>query len=299
MKKLHIGKINRLLVFLSQPYPFYYKGKSLAVIASVLFVCSLLFLYIFEPFVVYTPEHKMNYFWISFIHSCSPLIVIAFLSLLKFARVKEENWNIQKEILLITLFLLLVGIVQFLIRDVIYNNSNNWSWKYLIEEIRHTLLIGTLFSLTFTSLNFNRLNAKNIKKADTLNLSHYSKKNAQCPIIQINTRVKSDSFELKVNNLIFAKAVGNYVELYLKGETISKVLKRITLKELVTTLAPHPNIIKTHRSYLVNLNYLKNVTGNAQGYKLQLENCEEKIPVARNIIKAFNKKIKGETDIFC
>ena len=40
----------------------------------------LLFSYLFQPFVVYTPEHKMDYFWISVIHACSPVVIIAFYS---------------------------------------------------------------------------------------------------------------------------------------------------------------------------------------------------------------------------
>jgi DNA-binding LytR/AlgR family response regulator len=52
-------------------------------------------------------------------------------------------------------------------------------------------------------------------------------------------------------------------------------------------------IYKTHRSYLVNLNYVEHVTGNAQGYKLHLNSHEEKIPVARNSIKNFEEKMKS------
>jgi DNA-binding LytR/AlgR family response regulator len=213
------------------------------------------------------------------------------LSLFKPSLAQEENWSVRKEILLIMTFLVLVGMVQFLIRDLIYDNSNNWSWKYLIEEIRNTLLIGSLFAILFTSLNFNRLNARNVKKAKELNAAPHPPKNISNKIIQIETSVKSDAFELNVDRLLFAKAVGNYVEIYLREDPPGKMLKRITLKDLLTVLSPFPNIIKTHRSYLVNLDFVDQVTGNAQGYKLKLSNCAEKIPVARNLIHSFNAKI--------
>ncbi len=286
--------LNDIGLFLSQPYPFYYKGKSLALIAGFLFFGTLVFLYFFEPFIVYTPEHKMPYFWISFIHSCTPVLMLTALSLFNISIVQEEKWNVRKEIFLIMIFLVLVGMVQFLIRDIIYNNSNNWSWKYLIEEIRNTLLIGSLFAILFTSLNFNRLNARNVKKAKELNAAPHPPKNIFNKIIQIETIVKSDAFELNIDSLLFAKAVGNYVEIYLKEVVPGKVLKRITLKDLSTVLSPFPNMIKTHRSYLVNLDFVQNVTGNAQGYKLQVSNCAEKIPVARNRIQTFNARVTGK-----
>jgi hypothetical protein len=281
-------------LFLSQPYPFYYKGKTLALITGFIFFGTLVFLYFFEPFIVYTPEHKMPYFWISFIHSCTPVVIITSLWLIKASPFQEETWNVQKEILLITAFLILVGLVQFLIRDLIYDNSENWSRKYLLEEIRNTLLIGSLFAILFTSLNFNRLNIRNVKKARELNAAPHPLKLTSNKIIQIETSVKSDAFELNIDSLLFAKAVGNYVEIYLKEASPGMVLKRITLKDISTVLSPFPNMIRTHRSYLVNLDFVQKVTGNAQGYKLQLSNCAEKIPVARNMIRTFDAIFTGK-----
>jgi hypothetical protein len=286
--------LNDIGLFLSQPYPFYYKGKSLAHIAGFLFFGTLLFLFFFEPFIVYSPEHRIPYFWISFIHSCTPVILIVGFSLFKVSFVREEKWSIKQEILLIIAFLILVGIVQFLIRDIIYDNSENWSLKYLFEEIRNTLLIGSLFAVLFTSLNFNRLNARNVKKARELNAVPHPLKIASNSVIRIETSVKSDAFELNVDSLLFAKAVGNYVELYLKETSPGMVLKRITLKDLSAVLSPFPNMIKTHRSYLVNLDFVQKVTGNAQGYKLQLSHFTENIPVARNMIQTFNARFSGK-----
>ena len=285
---------NEYLLFLAQPYPFYYRGKTLAIIASLLFVLAILFLYIFEPFIVYTPEHKINYFWISFIHACTPVAIIVLWSLFKTTSETEENWNVRKEILLLAFFLLLTGVAQFLIRDIIYNNPNNWSWRYFIEEIRNTFLIGILFAIILISLNFNRLNNKNRNTANALDLSHnLIKSTPSNSIVFIETQTKSDDFELNLDNFVFAKADGNYVQIYTNKEGINKLLKRITLKELESVLKPFSNIIKTHRSYLVNLNHLNSVTGNAQGYELKLDNCNKKIPVSRTMIKFFDSKMNA------
>ena len=101
MNKVHTKTCEKKTSLFSQPYPFYYKGKNIWVIAGLLFVMTILFNYIFEPFVVYIPEHKMDYFWISFIHACSPVAIIGLLTLFKTTLKTEENWNVQKEILLI------------------------------------------------------------------------------------------------------------------------------------------------------------------------------------------------------
>ncbi len=288
LKKKYLEHITK---FLSQPYPFFYKGKILWLVAGLLFMATLLFSYLFEPFEVYLPEHKMNYFWISLIHALNPVLIVVFFSLIKIPSKTVENWNVRKEMLLIILFLFLVGIAQFMIRDIIYNNPNNWSMRYLYEEVRNTILIGTLFAILFTSLNFNRLNERNIKKANALKLPGDNLKSSDSTVF-IETQVKSDNFKLDVDDFIFAKADGNYVELYLKDKKIIKMVKRVSLKELESLLKPFPNIIKTHRSYLVNINYINKVIGNAQGYKLHIHNYDKIIPVSRNMIQHFETTLK-------
>jgi hypothetical protein len=65
-------KLEKITKLLRQPYPFYLKGDTLWIIAAILFFMSFVFNYFFQPFHVYTPEHKFDYFWISLIHSITP-----------------------------------------------------------------------------------------------------------------------------------------------------------------------------------------------------------------------------------
>ena len=103
--------------------------------------------------------------------------------------------------------------------------------------------------------------------------------------------MKSERFTFDSNSFIYAKAEGNYADIYLKSEDkISKLTKRIALKKLETQLADFPFIIKTHRSVLLNLNYIDSVSGNAQGYKVTLKDCPEAVAVSRNYIQSFESK---------
>lgn len=260
-----------------------------------LFLLAFGFNYFFRPFDVYEPEHKMDYFWISLIHSLTPVVIyILFLPFLRKPDM-DNRWNVGKEILLIAIFLFLIGIAQFLIRDIIYENPNNWSWRYFIEEIKNTFLAGVLLISILISINFNRLNSQNIKKAARF---HFEKDQLPSKItthsISIKTQVKSDDFELDPANLLFAKSDGNYTELHIQnGEAIEKYLKRISIKDLESQLASILTIIRTHRSYLVNLGFLEKVTGNAQGYRLHLKNTDNLVPVSRNMINQFEKHTRA------
>jgi len=269
--------------FLSQAYPFYYQGKELWLIIFLIFIMTLLFGYLFEPFEVYQPEHKMNYFWITLIHSFTPVFVVFLLLSIKILPVSNENWTIKKEILLIAFFLLITGILQFFIRDIIYNNPNNWSFQYLYEEIRNTFLVGILFAFILVPINYHRLNNQNNRKANAL-ITSKSNAIVSEKTTQIITKLNIDS-----QHIVYVKAEGNYIEIFLSDGT--KLLKRLTMKSLENILSSYPNFVKTHRSFIVNINQIDSITGNAQGYKLQLKNCSDIIPVSRNMISLFNEKM--------
>ncbi|TVP48975.1 MAG: LytTR family transcriptional regulator [Mongoliibacter sp.] len=280
--------------FLRQPYPYYFKGKNLWILAAVIFTMSLGFNYFFEPFVVYKPEHKVSYFWISIIHSLNAFISILLVIGLNNLRINEDKWTVGNEIALISIVLLMIGICQFLVRDLIYANPNNWSFGYLLEEVRNTFLVGLLFALILVPLNYLRLMKAHLKTAQTFNetppiqLAHQKP-----PFLPIVTQQKSDDFDLDLENFLLAKSEGNYLEIFFEnGGQANKVIKRMTMKELENQLESFPQCFKTQRSYLVNLQKVEHVKGNAQGYQLKIKGFSDPIPVSRGMIDEFEKKFK-------
>lgn len=288
-------KPDKISKFLSQPYPFYYEGRDLWVIAGLVFFMTFIFTYFFEPFIVYEPEHRVNYFYICLIHSTTPVVILYLWSLFyKLQSRVTEKWNVGKEIFFVLMFFLFVGIGQFLIRDIIYNNPDNWSWYYLYEEIRNTFLVGTLFTAILVPLNLNYQFYKNQKKALALFPSSvFDDAIVYSSSVFIKTQVKNDDFYMMPDDFIFARSDGNYMEVYLmNGNTAEKMVKRLTVKELEAQLCQYPFIMKTHRSYLVNLKGVETVTGNAQGYRLKIKNYDEALPVSRYMISEFNKRFR-------
>ena len=91
---------------------------------------------------------------------------------------------------------------------------------------------------------------------------------------------------------MFIKSDGNYSTVYLKkGDELRKKMIRNTLKSLENELINMEKIVRCHKSYIVNLNKVKQVTGNARGYNFILEGLEMTIPVSRNFPKSYFKEI--------
>lgn len=254
----------KLANFLSQPYPFYYRGKTLLVISSCIFALTFLFNYFFQPFQVNLSEHRMGYEWICLIHALIPsLLFLIIFSLVQQINDIDDKWNVKEEILGIFGYLILVGIFNFLVRDFIYNNPDNWSLHHFWVELKNTLLAGILFIFIFIPLNFKRLYDRYKEKSAKLIPFQSSLKPSEIETsIPIKTQLIADDFELEIQQFLFAKAEKNYLEIFFENEIkneieIQKLVKRITLTQLESQLNDFGFVVKIHRSYLVNLKKLK------------------------------------------
>ncbi|OZV70126.1 LytR/AlgR family response regulator transcription factor [Winogradskyella aurantia] len=278
--------------YIKQPYPFYYEElKKVLFILCCLAIVSFLFTYLFEPFVVNVSEHKINSLWIVVLHSVIPIpVAFVYVFFLKKSVKKIENWTLGKEFLHLAVILFLIGLASFLIRDFIYTNPDNWSFRYLWEEIRNTFLVGSLLLIIILPLNLERLIYKHSSVLKKLPIQQQNTKEVNT-IAQIQTPIIEENFELDLQTFLFAKVDGNYIEIfYTTSNGFEKHLKRLTLKEFYEQLSSFPFIFKVHRSYIVNLRAIESISGNAQGYVLRLKDYPQgTVPVSRSKIEDFNR----------
>ncbi|WP_161496101.1 LytR/AlgR family response regulator transcription factor [Zobellia sp. OII3] len=277
--------------YAKQPYPFYYEDlRKVFLLVCCVSIASFLFSYLFEPFAINPLENKINGFWIVILHAFIPIpIAMGYLFLLNKTVKNTSRWTLGKEFLHLSLILLIIGLVDFLLRDFIYTNPDNWSLRYLWEEIRNTFLVGSLVLAVILPLNLERLLYRHLSFLKRLptNPSTATISNS----IHIDTPIAGEQFELNMDKFLFAKVESNYTEIVCSNTNgFEKSLKRLTLKELEQQLNPFSFVFKSHRSYLVNLNSIESISGNAQGYMLRLKNYSESdIPVSRSTIEEFNR----------
>lgn len=96
--------------------------------------------------------------------------------------------------------------------------------------------------------------------------------------LRIRGRNRDDALELRFDELVFAEAQQNYVQLhYLCGGRPDSRLFRITLAELQRQV---PGLIRIHRSYLVNPDHVEQVEGNARKREIVLGKLGRRLPVS-------------------
>lgn len=220
-----------------------------------------------------------------------------------------EQWTLYKELVHLAAVFFLIGIFSFLSRSLIYNNPNNWSFSYLLEEVRNTYLAGALlssyliFARSYSLFVLNKppenlpivpnepITSSTVIVTGEQGISdQQEKRQDHTAEIFIKAHVKIDDFNFNPANFLFAKAEGNYSELaFLKEGSLRKELKRISLKQLELQLAVYPHIIRCHRAYLLNVEQVTKASGNSQGYFVSFNGIEEKAPVSRIHLNLFDQ----------
>lgn len=105
--------------------------------------------------------------------------------------------------------------------------------------------------------------------------------------IQFISENDSDNFRILVSDLVYIKSADNYIEIgYNEGNEVKKRLIRSTLKNAEQQLMEYNNFIRTHRTSIVNIQYLEKLNKNFNTYWLSLINSKESIPVSRQYLIA-------------
>ncbi|WP_442872813.1 LytR/AlgR family response regulator transcription factor [Bergeyella sp. RCAD1439] len=87
------------------------------------------------------------------------------------------------------------------------------------------------------------------------------------------------------------ESADNYCTFYYQDHFgIKKTLIRTTLKSILEQTQSE-KILRSHRSFIINLKKVISIKGNAQGYKLRLQNCDYEVPVSRKYMEEVKSQL--------
>ncbi|CAG5076260.1 LytTR family DNA-binding domain-containing protein [Parvicella tangerina] len=288
-----------MLSYLYKPYPsIIEEGYRKSTIINVTVALVVFFiLYVFKPSLFFS--ENVSYSFLDSILFAAITFGVSFTYTNILTRIfpkafNTSSWTVGKEILMLFIILLSIAIANFFIgREVFYPNSS-FNIVTLLKVILATFIVGVIPMIVVVTFYLYFHQNKNIESALAVNEHIHKKSNSIGETTyQLTGSGKYESIDLKLSNLLFIESIGNYCDIYyLENEQIKKVTFRSALASFVNTL-PADAILKTHRSFIVNLSKVGKVTGNAQGYQLHLLGFDEKtIPVSRSNITTFDAYYK-------
>jgi hypothetical protein len=216
------------------------------------------------------------------------------------AAFKESGWTTGKQILFIMATVLLVGIANYIVSPVLVDTKLNLYYAFWFQGI--TLAIALLPVSLFILFRQNRLLKKFSEEAHEIESKLEDKKKAVPVTGLINEREQNkliltgnyqdEKISLWPHELYLVESASNYIKVYhLQKEKLVYTIIRSTMKRTEELLNPYLNFFKCHRSYIINLDKVEHVEGNAQGYKVKIENHDSMIPVSRNLNAEFSDKL--------
>jgi len=203
---------------------------------------------------------------------------------------KEDNWIVGKSILLTAWNYLSIATANFLF--VNYLGLANMNIADFGSMFLTTLGVGMVPLVMLSLWQHNQRLKQRLSEIAVLQnkLQQPNVSPPTTPTQYITIPSNQQEIKLLVDSLIFAISERNYIRLILEED---QLIIRNTLKKLEDLLSPFPHIIRCHRAYIVNTKKVTNISGNAQGYQLQMSGSDTIVPVSRSYIskvkKLFNK----------
>ncbi len=280
--------LNLVKNWLLKPYYFNPSLKFKFRISFFLGLFVFLFLYIFKPFYLSTMEVILLEYTllIGIIGFLGTFFMLAVPPLIFKNYFNEDNWTLGRNIFLITLGIILIGSALWYIGEE-YKEPYDFRKLSLFQFIFYTFLV-TLIPLVF----FIFINEKNVSLKRRKRASEFKKRRENFTSEKEKTQiiVYSDNGKEKIvffiDRLVYITSQGNYVSFYLKKENdLKEIILRATLTRIAKDLQDYKNVIRCHKSYIINTCFVKEISGNARGYLLKSDLISFNIPVSRSFSK--------------
>jgi len=265
---------------LNQPYPLaeVTRKNIIGLVLAGVFVA--VFLLIFQPFGIFQwqTDHKVIKVAGYGVVTVVVLLIDYFLIRRSWKAVfNEKDWKVWKELVWQLFILTSIAAANYFYNIFILNIA-----AFRIAALAFTILttfsVGIFPSVAFILTNYIIRLRRYTRPASVHHSQHESAPVKQLVLIAENEK---DRLLLTSDELLFIESSDNYCTVYMfQDNRVVKQLIRSSLTRLETQIS-HPEIVRSHRSYIVNLGKVERVSGNAQGYKLHLANYGEPVPVAR------------------
>ena len=277
-----------ILNWLKKPYFFINSSKHNILLSFGVGCFIFLFLYIFQPYsisntlnnkLLYTAGFGFITFVLkSFFFTIPPLIFKEYF--------RDENWTVGRHIMLL---ILLVSSITFC--NYFYNlfvqNTDNMDLLSLEIFFLYTFSVSIfpIIIFIFISEKLHRVfREKNSKKIMKFKVSTPVEKNNEDVNILADNNKENISFNTA--NLVYITSNSNYASLFINTNNgVEEHILRSTLSKIYKNLENNKNIIRCHKSYIINAKNMDSISGNARGYFLESKLLTNQIPVSRSFKK--------------
>jgi len=284
-----------LFSWLSTPYYFNPSVKFKLKIGFYFGLFVFLFLYVFKPFNIPSlVDLILEYTVLLGVITFFGVFFMLYIPALLFENYfDEDKWTIGRNIFVILIGIILIGSVLWYFGNLFKSTFGIVGINYF-TFLAYTFSVGVIPLLFFVFINEKSVREKREKRAKEINTYNKEKlvKKILIPKITIYSDNKKEKLIFKPDDLVYISSQGNYASFFIQENTnLKEKILRVTLTKIDTELKDYVNVIRCHKSYIVNVNFIKDISGNARGYLLKSDIIPFSIPVSRSFSKQSLKSL--------
>lgn len=278
--------------FLQRPFPAPSTGRFTAVPAFAFGLFVACFLWFFRPFGLDNLGSQL--WWVAMAYG---IITAAVMLLMRFAApvivpgiFDESRWTTGREIGQTMAIILLIAAANMLYS--VWMGFFSLSITAFFVFLGFTLAVGLFPVVIGILMRQNAYHHKYTAGSAKINLLMGR---PLAPQVETRTEIAlrdendREMLTLAASELLAITSADNYIKVfYSNDQGTSTEMIRAALNTVEASLSPHPQFFRVHRSWLVSLDHVAHVEGNARGYQIRVNGVASKIPVARSRIEAFD-----------
>jgi hypothetical protein len=280
------------MVDFQKPIPPYLNEKR-NIVRLILFTSlfALVFINIYSPFgaLNWYKLTKLEFFTYSSLTILTGVLVVVLSRIIMYQVCKRHIINIWQYLLWITAEIFLMALSYALFEKFLLNDIRIFTDLVKISSQNTALVLLLPYSVLWLYFSWKDKKEQIDRLADGQSFS--SNPRNMIPFYDDKGILK---FSVKKENLLYLESAENYVSIcYLNKDKVSKYLLRDTLKKIEENFSG-TEIIRCHRSYMVNFENVKVISKDKDGLKLGLDNPSViDIPVSKtyadSVMRTFSK----------
>lgn len=198
----------------------------------------------------------------------------------------DQEWTVSRQVIHLTISILIVGLLI-----MVYSNALNITQLSIVDVLAFAALsIIPICVITFIQQgvfhNKFSANAENI--TNSLGSVNPPASQQLFPVMVFGE--SGQKLSLIPNQLIYAETSKDSTDFYWQSLIgVEKTTVRTPVSQVEKELAAHPQFVRLHRNFVVNMRGIHKVEGNARGYRLRVARTKHDIPVSRKFHKTLEQ----------
>ncbi len=265
---------------LQKPHP--YKGSFSDSLPTFIFISAFIaiFVFIFRAHQIFPEASISERAFISILYGFTTFAAVSlntFVLQMVTSQKAENNWKAWNTISVYILHFFTVSICLYFLKGAILGELSYYSHTGLLKSFTRTIATGIIPVSIHVLYEQNQLYKKYYKQAQKL-----ESERTERDIIETEEIKSFGSHDISISNILFLESNRNYVVFNLNDEI--SLNARTTLQDVENQLKEYPQFVRCHRAYIINMNKVQKVNGNAQGLKLTIQDSSFMVPVSRTYI---------------